>query len=98
MNIKTDIRSEIPSPTCSCFVLYSLPNSIPLLPDTSCIISIPESPSSEIYIKVTAIQISRFPCETLYINSEVATQICYIIIAIINILGTFWENFLGGIS
>ena len=98
MNVKMDIRSEIPSPTCSCFVLYSLPDFMPLLPATSWVISRSESPSSEIYIKVTAIQISRFPCVTLYINSEVATQRCYIIIAVIKTLGTFWENFRRGIS
>ena len=98
MNIKMDIRSEIPSLTCSCFVLYSLPDFIPLLPAASCVISISESPSSEIFIKVTAVQVSRFPCVTLYINSEVATQRCYIIIAVIKILETFWGNFRRGIS
>ena len=98
MNIKMDIRSEIPSPTRSCFVLYSLPDFITLLPATLCVISISESPSSEIYKKVTAIQISSFPCVTLYVNSEVATQRCYIIIAVIKTLETFWENFRRGIS
>ena len=84
-----DIKSEIPSSTCSCFVLYSLPDSIPLLPATSCVISISESPSSEIYIKVATRQVSGSPCVTLYINSEVAVQRCYVIIAVIKILETF---------
>ena len=87
-----DIRSEIPSSTCSRFVLYDLLDSIPLLPATSCVILISESLSSEIYIKVVTIQISGFPCVTLYINSEVAIQRCYIIIAVIKIWETFWEN------
>ena len=84
-----DIRNEVPSSTCSCLVLYSLPDSILLLPATSCPISISETPSSEIYIKVAAIQKRRFSCVTLYINSEVATQSCYIITAVIKILETF---------
>ena len=84
-----DIKSEIPSSTCSCFVLYSLPDSIPLLPATSCVISISESPSSEIYIKVATRQVSGSPYVTLYINSEVAVQGCYVIIAVIKILETF---------
>ena len=88
-----DIRSEILSPTCSCFVLYSLPDSIPLLPATSCVTSISESPSSEIYIKLATVQISGFPCVTLYINSEVATQRCYIINSCYKNFGNFLRKF-----
>ena len=92
MDIKVNIKSEIPSSTCSCFLFYSIPDSIPLLPATSDVISISKPPSSEIYIKVAIRQISGFPCAILFINSKVAVQGCYIIIAVIKILQTFWEN------
>ena len=36
MNVKMDIKSEIPSSTCFWFVLYRPPHFIPLLPATSC--------------------------------------------------------------
>ena len=84
-----NIKSEIPSSACSCFLFYSIPDSIPLLPATSYVISISRSPSSEIYIKVAIRQKSGFPCAILFINSEVAVQGCYIITAVIKIMETF---------